>query len=140
MARPGVTYQDVVNAAVEVKGQGKNPTIENVRAILGTGSIGTINMHLRKWKSGIQQTDKISVKENLPPELVSLLKGLWERVVQTSEDRIQQIEESHQKITLEMTEELEKYKKNNQRWQQMYHQWVQEKTQMTNEKSKNKAN
>lgn len=135
MARPGVTYQDVVNAATEVKGQGKNPTIENVRAILGTGSIGTINMHLRKWKSSHQQTEQISSKENLPPELVSVLKGLWERVVQTSEDRIQQIEASHQKITLEMTQELEKYKKNNQRWQQMYNQWIQEKTQIINEKS-----
>ena len=43
MSRPGVTFQDIANAAQDLKGQGKTVTIENVRAILGTGSIGTIN-------------------------------------------------------------------------------------------------
>jgi chromosome segregation ATPase len=134
MARPGVTYQEVVNAAIEVKGKGKNPTIENIRAVLGTGSIGTINMHLRKWKASQNQTEQLSIKENLPEELISLLKGLWERVVQTSEERVTQLEENYQKTLSEMTAELEKYKKNNQRWQQLYNQWLQEKTQILNEK------
>lgn len=49
MSRPGVTYQDIAAAAQELKGQGKNITIENIRANLGKGSIGTINKYLRQW-------------------------------------------------------------------------------------------
>jgi len=134
MARPGITYDDVANAATELKGQGKNPTIENVRLILGTGSIGTINMHLRKWKSAHIQTKEISLKENLPEELVSVLKGLWERVVQSSEERLIKMEENYQKTIYELRQESEKYKNNNQRWQQLYNQWLQEKNQISNEK------
>jgi chromosome segregation ATPase len=135
MARPGITYDDVVNAATELKGQGKNPTIENVRGILGTGSIGTINMHLRKWKAAHVQTKQISLKENLPEELVSILKGLWDRVIQSSEERLIKMEENYQKTVNELSQECEKYKNNNQRWQQLYNQWIQEKTQISNEKS-----
>jgi hypothetical protein len=49
MARPGVTYQDIESAANALKGQGKSVTIESVRSILGTGSIGTINMQRTKF-------------------------------------------------------------------------------------------
>ena len=134
MARHGITYQDVSNAANEIKGLGKNPTIETVRGLLGTGSAGTINMHLRRWKELQSTTHKIAQKENLPDELVSLLKGLWERVVGQAEDRLAVIEENHQKILSDLQTELNKYKTNNQRWQQLYNQWLQEKKQFDVEK------
>ncbi len=134
MARPGVTYQDVVNAANELKGQNKNVTIENVRAILGTGSIGTINNHLRKWKTIQDSSHKIAAKENLPEELISLLKGLWEGVVTQSTERFIPIEEALQQEILDLKTELEKYKTNNQRWQQLFNQWQQEKTKLVNDK------
>jgi len=51
MGRTGVTYQDVCEAAETLQGQQKSITIDNLRAILGTGSRGTLAMHLRTYKA-----------------------------------------------------------------------------------------
>ncbi len=134
MARPGITYQDVATAALELKGQGKNPTIEGIRAVLGTGSIGTINNHLRKWKEVQTATLGITSKENLPDSLILLIKSLWEGVLTQSSEKFLPIEGKYQQEILELKNELTKYKDNNQRWQKMYNQWQQEKTSLANEK------
>ena len=62
MARHGITYDDVISAANTLKAQGKSVTIENVRSFLGTGSSGTVNQHLRRWKEAQQSTQKIASK------------------------------------------------------------------------------
>jgi hypothetical protein len=134
MARPGITYQDVAMAAFELKGQRKSVTIENVRAILGTGSIGTINNHLRKWKEAQHSTQKVASKENLPENLIALVKGLWEGVITQSSEQFYPLEESYKQEIAELKSELEKYKNNNQRWQKLFNQWQQEKMSLTNEK------
>jgi chromosome segregation ATPase len=133
MARPGVTYQDIANAAHELKGQEKRVTIENVRAILGTGSIGTINQHLRKWKEAQATTQGVAAKENLPESLIALMKGLWEGVLDQSSEQFYPVEEAYKQEILELKAELEKYKNNNQRWQKMFNQWQQEKASLANE-------
>lgn len=134
MARPGVTYHDIANAANVLKGQGKNITIENVRAYLGTGSIGTIHNHLRKWKEIENATHKIAVKENIPDELIGLVKGLWERILTQASEQFTPIEENLRQELANLKQDLEKYKNNNQRWQKLFHQWQQEKTALVNEK------
>jgi len=88
MSRPGVTYQDIVAATHELKGQGKNITIENIRTHLGTGSIGTINKYLRQWRETEASTGKLATSVQLPEALVSLMKGLWEGVLTQSLQRI----------------------------------------------------
>ncbi len=123
MSRPGVTYQDIVNAIAELKGQGKNITIENIRAFLGTGSIGTINKYLRQWRD-IQSASK----ENLPEELVSLMQKLWESFLTTSLQRFE-VEITGLKA------ELEKVRHNNRRWQKLFDQWQQEQNKLVNEKA-----
>jgi chromosome segregation ATPase len=133
MSRPGVTYQDVVTAAAELKGQGKNITIENIRAHLGTGSIGTINKYLRQWRDVEASTSRLASKENLPEALVSLMKGLWEGVMNQSTEQFAPIEVNYNQEISELKQELEKYKNNNQRWQKLFNQWQQEKTQFVNE-------
>lgn len=134
MARPGVTYQDIVTAANELKGQGKNVTIESVRGILGTGSIGTINQHLRKWKETQASIYNTAAKENLPDSIIALMKGLWEGLITQSSEQFLPIEDKFKQEILELKCELEKYKNNNQRWQKMFDQWQQEKTLLANEK------
>lgn len=69
MGRPGITYHDVINATQQLQGQGKSPTIENIRFLLGTGSSTTIAMHLRQWKAQQGATHAIASKEQLPAEL-----------------------------------------------------------------------
>ena len=91
MARPGVTYTDVSLAAQQLVASGRAPTIETIRIALGTGSNSTLGAHLRTWKANQNQTQQIASKENIPEELIVVLKGLWERVMNQSEDKIQTI-------------------------------------------------
>ncbi len=50
MSRPGITYDDVVDAVQHLQKKGIYPSIDNVRNYLGTGSKTTINRHLQRWK------------------------------------------------------------------------------------------
>lgn len=134
MARHGITYDDVISAANTLKGQGKSVTIENVRTFLGTGSSGTVNQHLRRWKEAQNSTQKIASKENLPEPLVALVKGLWEGVLEQTTEQFAPIESNYQQEITELKTELEKYRSNNQRWQKMFNQWQQEKVVLANEK------
>lgn len=134
MARTGVTYSEVEEAATQLVGLGKNPTVEQVRFILKTGSSTTIAKHLRQWRESQASTNLIAVKENIPTELVALMKGLWERVVTHSEEKITAVANQYQQTLAELEEELEKYKSNNQRWQKLYEQWLAEKNQFATQK------
>ncbi|SRR5579883_10580 len=134
MGRPGITYQDVVNAANQLLGQGKSPTIEHIRAFLGTGSSTTINNHLRTWKLEQGESQQLAMKEHLPAEWVFLMKGLWEKLVTQSEEQVTSIENNYQKTLTDISQELEKYKTNNHRWQQLYNQWLKEKENHVQEK------
>lgn len=51
MGRLGITYLDVEKAADLLKNQSKNPTVDAVRAVLGTGSKSTIVPYLKRWRS-----------------------------------------------------------------------------------------
>ena len=70
MARPGVSYHDVSNAAAQLVASGKNPTIEHIRVILGTGSNSTLGAHLRAWKENQGHSQLISMNENIPDERI----------------------------------------------------------------------
>ncbi len=134
MARHGITYEDVISAANTLKAQGKSVTIENVRGFLGTGSSGTVNQHLRRWKEAQQSTQKIASKENIPEPLIALIKGLWEGILTQTTEQFAPIESNYQQEITELKAELDKYRSNNQRWQNMFNQWQQEKTKLVNEK------
>lgn len=130
MARAGVTYNQVAEVAVALLGQGRSPTVEQVRIALGTGSSTTIANHLRQWRTNQEEITLSSLKENIPAEMVSMLKGLWERLVNLSEEKISAIQNEKQQTISELQQDLEKYKTNNQRWQKMYEQWQAEKTKL----------
>jgi len=134
MARHGIVYEDVVSAINALKGQGKSPTIENIRRHLGTGSAGTINQHLRRWKEVSSGTQKIASKENLPEPLISLMKGLWENVLEQATQQFAPIDSNYQKEIANLKSELEKYHNNNKRWQKLFNAWHQEKAAIANEK------
>ena len=85
MARPGITYSEVAEAASHLVGQNRNPTIEQIRLFLGTGSSNTIANHLKRWRDAQNGTVLLAAKENIPQELVAMLKGLWERVIEQAD-------------------------------------------------------
>jgi uncharacterized protein (UPF0548 family) len=85
MARNGVSYSEVAEKATQLLGEGRNPSVERIRILLGTGSTTTVANHLRQWKANQEATTLTSAKENIPLELVAVMKGLWERVNNLSE-------------------------------------------------------
>ena len=134
MARLGVTYQDIANAADQLVGRGKQPTIELIRNLLGTGSTTTIANHLRKWRAEQDGSTSVAIKENLPTEFVSVMKGLWQRLQAHADNQVAANKQiSEQRIT-QLEQEVEKYKTNNQRWQKMHDAWVREKDEFASEK------
>jgi hypothetical protein len=89
MGRAGVTLLDVEKAVMQLQGRGKNPTVDTIRELLGTGSKSTIIQHLKAWRS---KNDESQGK--LPQELLALVTGLWERLNGQAEQRIIEIESS----------------------------------------------
>lgn len=131
MARTGVSYTEVAETAAQLMEQGKNPTVEQVRYILKTGSSTTIARHLRQWRDN---HEFMSDKENLPAEFIVMMKGLWGQLINHSQQKITAIEEGHQQTVSALQQETEKYKANNQRWQKLYDQWIAEKNQSASDK------
>lgn len=133
MARPGVTYMEVAEAAEDILGQGKTPTIEQIRQKLGTGSSTTIANHLRDWKQRLAGLDVATIKDKLPQDLMTIVKGLWDKVIDQSQEQIGVVEAQAESRIAELEQEVNKYKSNNQRWQQLFNQWMSEKKQLSSE-------
>jgi multidrug efflux pump subunit AcrB len=85
MGRLGVSYEEVAQAVQEVQGKGKSPTVDNVRLVIGSGSKSTIARHLRDWRN--QQGIARGSDGAIPSELLGLVKGLWERLRDTVEQK-----------------------------------------------------
>jgi chromosome segregation ATPase len=134
MSRPGINYNDVATAAQQLADEGKNPTIEQVRLLLGTGSSTTITQHLRRWKESQTSGEYVSVKDNVPFELTAALKNVWEQLNHHADAKLQTLITRHEQTLNELQQDLQKYKANNQRWQQMFNQWSQEKAELGREK------
>lgn len=117
MARPGISYTDVEKIAHNIQGQGHIPTIDRIRQLLGTGSSSTIATHLRTWKARQDETYRIASKEKLPEELVALLKGLWERVIDQADQKIEVLQASQTKTQQESQQQYEILEKSYQQLQ-----------------------
>lgn len=135
MARSGVTYVEVSNAAKQLVAAGKTPTVEMVRIALGTGSNSTINTHLRDWKARQTQVQSVATKENLPEELIVTIKGLWNLVMDQAEEKITVIQQEAKQKLEQATQELKQLQQESGQWQQQYHQIKQERDGLAHEKS-----
>ena len=88
MARAGVTAFDVAKAARQLVEQGQAPTVDTVRAVLGTGSKSTIAPLLKAWKA--QQAGTLAAAESgLPSDLVAVVKGLYTGMQRQADERIE---------------------------------------------------
>ena len=132
-SRPGITYEDVADAAQQLVAQGKNPTIEIIRLLTGTGSNTTIAQHLKVWKNRQAQT-KFSMKEDLPPEIVLTVKGLWEEIINEAEEKVTAIKQECEQTIAALKEQNKNLEEDNANWQQQYHQMKQEKEGLASDK------
>ncbi len=86
MSRTGITFEAVKKAIAELQGRQKNPTVDNIREILGTGSKSTIARFLREWKSqhGLQSNDD----GRLPSDLLGVVHGLWDALCSKADRQV----------------------------------------------------
>jgi chromosome segregation ATPase len=77
MARIGISYEQVAQAADQLVSNGQKPTINAIRELLGTGSPNTIILHLQKWREA-QPVQQKQVR-SLPDALISTLNTTIEQ-------------------------------------------------------------
>ena len=92
MAR-GNTESDVHTAADEIVGAGERPTVERIRAHLGTGSPNTVTRWLETWWQGLGRRLQVQqARLSLPeaPDAVAALAGeLWRLALESADDNAQ---------------------------------------------------
>ena len=107
MARSGVLYLHVAQAATQLVAAGHNPTIDSIRVALGgTGSKSTIAPLLKRWKAAHPGT-LAQAELGLPAELVLALKGLYEKVQAEAAVQLQQAVAAHQAEADALQEQLQ---------------------------------
>ncbi|MGN7738601.1 DNA-binding protein [Pseudomonas sp. 22526] len=107
MARSGVLYVHVAQAAARLVAEGHNPTIDNIRVALGgTGSKSTIAPLLKRWKAAHPGT-LAQAELGLPAELVLALKGVYEKVQAESAAQCEQAAQAHQAEITVLQEQLQ---------------------------------
>jgi chromosome segregation ATPase len=80
MARAGVLYSHVAQAATKLVEDGRNPTVDTVREALGgTGSKSTIAPFLKRWKAEHQEAIA-EADSGLPATLLQAVKGLHQHM------------------------------------------------------------
>ncbi len=103
MARPGVTYFDIANAAEVIKTQGHEPTVDRVREQLGTGSKSTIAPLLKRWRTENEGSGHV---QGLPTDLLETVKSLHQRLQELADQRIDESEKSFQAANDQLTQSL----------------------------------
>lgn len=94
MGRAGILFSHVAMAAAQLAADGKNPTVDNVREALGgTGSKSTIAPMLKRWKAE-QDDASIQVGTGLPAELLTAVKGLYEKIQDEARQTIAEAQRS----------------------------------------------
>lgn len=108
MARPGITYDEVIAAIDAILASGEEPTIQRVRDHLGTGSPNTIHRHLTAWRQS-RPVEQRKAPE-LPAELqAALVKEIERQAAESRADVLKSLVEAQKEAaTLSKTgEELE---------------------------------
>ena len=73
----GIQYEQVAAAIEEIRATGQNPTLRGIRDYLGTGSLGTIQRHLKRWQE--EKRSKGEPEVALPEALKQALTQEIER-------------------------------------------------------------
>ncbi|TAN46308.1 MAG: DNA-binding protein [Methylococcaceae bacterium] len=101
--RQGVSYESIVAVAERIVAEGGKPTLRGVRERLGTGSLGTIQQHLKDWQQG--RAPAVPVDVSLPTGLQSALLDEIASQVQTAradlEEHVRLIEQQRDELTEE---------------------------------------
>lgn len=97
MARKGITYDQVANAAEAIKARGTDPTISAIRVELNNeGSFSTISQHLAKWKEqSAERVDIRSLPETVENAAMTAITTIWNIATKIANEDIAALKEEH---------------------------------------------
>jgi chromosome segregation ATPase len=119
MSRTGITFEEVKRAIAELQGRQKNPTVDNIREILGTGSKSTIARFLREWKA--QQGLGSDNDCRLPSDLLGIVNGLWGALQGKANTQMQQCRIEFETNSFQIQQQLTKARQQEIGLQQSIH-------------------
>ncbi len=134
MARPGITKQEVFAAANQLTGEGREPTIEQIRQHLKTGSNSTIAAHLRDWRAMQSDTQTAALHAGLPQEMIEIMKSLWERLTAEAKRQVTELEVAHQQALAALEQDIHVLRIGSERWEKSFAQKSLESEKLTEEK------
>lgn len=106
MARAGILYSHVAQAAATLAVNGKNPTVDGVRETLGgTGSKSTIAPMLKRWKAEHQDT-VAEAQSGLPAELIQAVKAVYDKLRDDLTTQLQTERDVHRMELKRMADQL----------------------------------
>jgi hypothetical protein len=76
-----VSYADVERAALDILANGRRPSVETVRKLLGRGSPATIATSLKRfWRDlGIRAVGDPAALTRIPSEIIEAVEKIWQR-------------------------------------------------------------
>jgi chromosome segregation ATPase len=104
MSRIGITFEEVKKAIAELQGRQKNPTVDAIREILGTGSKSTIARYLREWKA--QHGLSSDSDGRLPSDLLGIVNGLWDALQNKADEQINRCRQESDSKTIQIQHQL----------------------------------
>lgn len=88
--RAGITQGQVNQAADAILAAGENPTVEKVRAELGTGSPNTITRMLDSWRGQLgERLRQLSALPEVPEPVGQIMIELWRLAVEHAERAVE---------------------------------------------------
>lgn len=106
MARPGVGYEDVKQAAVTLLTRGQNPSVQRIRDLLGTGSNTTISEHLRRWQQALAASPKATLPDAVPKDIMPAVETFWLFAVEHAEAAYQALKDEAREQVRDAVEQL----------------------------------
>ena len=108
MARLGISYVEVAEAANTIVQQHQNPTIEKVRIALGnTGSLATISKYLNQWRAQHFENQANALATPVIPanEVNHVIANAWEQLNTQAQQQVEKIkQESDEKVAVALQE------------------------------------
>ena len=104
MSRIGITFEEVKKAIAKLQGRQRNPTVDAIREILGTGSKSTIARFLREWKA--QHGLGNDSDGRLPSDLLGIVNGLWDALQNKADEQINRHCQESDTKTIQIQQQL----------------------------------
>jgi len=111
MARLGIDYDTVKQAAIKLLSQGEAPSVQKIRDLLGTGSNTTIAEHLKTWREEHAKKTVHYLPDGMPKELIATFEVLWQTAMEQAQNQLtvykSSLENEHN-VMLQKQKEAEK--------------------------------